>query len=304
MQHFQHTKLKRMNMFKGSITALITPFKNGEIDWAAFENLVEWQIEQGTHALVPCGTTGECPTLSHNEHKAIVGRCVDVVKKRIPIIAGTGSNSTSEAIELTQAAKDAGADAALIVTPYYNKPTQDGMIAHFTAIHDAVEIPIVLYNIPGRCVVDMTDETIAELAKLPRIVGVKDATGDLSRPAALAKMVGDDFCQLSGNDDSIGEFMEKGGHGIISVVANIAPRMNADMIEAFAKGNLETAHALRDKLALLANDLFCESNPAPVKYVAQVLGLCSDEVRLPLIPASAGARAKVDAAMAHAGLVS
>ena len=289
-------------MFKGSITALITPFKNGEIDWAAFEKLVEWQIEQGTHALVPCGTTGECPTLSHDEHMAIVSRTVEVVKKRIPVIAGTGSNSTAEAIELTQAAKDAGADAALSVVPYYNKPTQEGMIAHFEAILKAVPMPTVLYNIPGRCVVDMHDETIAKLAEHPDIVGVKDATGDLSRPTKLAKMVDDSFCQLSGNDDSVGEFMEKGGDGIISVVANIAPRMNADMIEAFQDGNIDVFEDLRNKLNPLGNDLFCESNPAPVKYAAQVLGICSDEVRLPLVKASSGARAKVDAAMAHAGL--
>lgn len=291
-------------MFKGSITALITPFKNGEIDWPAFENLVEWQIEQGTHALVPCGTTGESPTVTHDEHMAIVGRCVDVVKKRIPVIAGTGSNSTAEAIELTQHAKDAGADACLSVVPYYNKPTQAGMVAHFKAIIEAVPLPTVLYNIPGRCVVDMEDETIAELAKLPEIVGVKDATGDLTRPAKLAKLVDDDFCQLSGNDDSIGEFMQQGGHGIISVVANIAPRMNADMIEAFQNGDTATFEELRNKLLPLGNDLFCESNPAPVKYAAQVLGLCSDEVRLPLVPASDAARAKVDAAMKHAGLSS
>ena len=190
----------------------------------------------------------------------------------------------------------------MIVTPYYNKPTQDGMIAHFTAIHDAAALPIVLYNIPGRCVVDMSDETIARLAELPHIVGIKDATGDLSRPASLARLVGHDFSQLSGNDDSIGEFMEQGGHGIITVVGNIAPRMNADMIEAFQNGDLERFKELCDKLSPLAHDLFCESNPAPAKYAAQVLGLCSDEVRLPLIPASEAARKKVAAAMAHAGL--
>ena len=289
-------------MFKGSIPALITPFKDGEIDWPAFENLVEWQIEQGSHGLVPCGTTGECPTLSHDEHMDIVKRCVDVVKGRIPVIAGTGSNSTSEAIELTQAAKTAGADAALIVTPYYNKPTQDGMIAHFTAIHEAVDIPIVLYNIPGRCVVDMSDETIAKLAELPRVVGVKDATGDLSRPATLAAMVADNFCQLSGNDDSIGEFMEQGGDGIISVVANIAPRMNADMIEAYTGGDMDTFARLRDALAPLGNDLFCESNPAPVKYAASKMGMCTEDVRLPLLPLSDTSIPKVEAAMAHAGL--
>lgn len=289
-------------MFKGSIPALITPFKNGEIDWPAFEKFVEWQIEQGSHAVVPCGTTGESPTVSHDEHMAIVQRCADVVKKRIPVIAGTGSNSTSEAIELTQHAKDAGADAALIVTPYYNKPTQDGMYAHFKAIHDAVSIPIVVYNIPGRCVVDMTNETLAELAKLPNIIGVKDATGALERVPDLARLVSDDFCQLSGNDDSAAAFMAQGGDGIISVVANVAPRMNADMIEAWQNADLKTFETLRDKLALLAQDLFCESNPAPVKYAAQQLGICSDEVRLPLLPASEGARVKVDAALAHAGL--
>ncbi len=289
-------------MFKGSIPALITPFKNGGIDWSAFENLVEWQIEQGSHAVVPCGTTGESPTLSHDEHMDIVSACVSVVKGRIPVIAGTGSNSTSEAIELTRAAKAAGADGALIVTPYYNKPTQAGMIAHFTAIHDAVDIPIILYNIPGRCVVDMLDETIAKLAELPRIVGVKDATGDLRRPAKLAKMVGADFCQLSGNDDSVGEFLQQGGDGIISVVANIAPKMNAEMVEAFASGDVATFTRIRDLLAPLGNDLFCESNPAPVKYVAEKLGLCGREVRLPLLPLSAANQPLVDAAMAHAGL--
>ncbi len=288
-------------MFKGSIPALITPFKNGEVDWPAFENLIEWQIEQGSHGLVPCGTTGESPTLSHDEHMAIVRKCVDVVKQRIPVIAGAGSNSTAEAIELTRAAKEAGADSALSVVPYYNKPTQEGMLAHFSAIAD-VGLPVVLYNIPGRCVVDMSDETIAELAKLPHIVGVKDATGDLSRPAKLAELVDDTFCQLSGNDDSVGEFMEQGGDGIITVVGNIAPRMNADMIEAFQNGDLETFKDLRDKLAPLGNDLFCESNPAPVKYAGQVLGLCRDEVRLPLVPASEAARAKIDASMAYAGL--
>jgi len=289
-------------MFKGSIPALITPFKNGEVDWPAFEKFVEWQIEQGSHAVVPCGTTGESPTVSHDEHMAIVQRCADVVKKRIPVIAGTGSNSTSEAIELTQHAKDAGADAALIVTPYYNKPTQDGMYAHFKAIHDAVSIPIVVYNIPGRGVVDMTNETLAELAKWPNIIGVKDATRALGPGPELARLVDHNYGQISGNDDSAAAFMAQGGDGIISVVANIAPRMNADMIEAWQNADLKTFEALRDKLAPLAQDLFCESNPAPVKYAASGWGLCGGEVRLPLLPASENARAKVDAALAHAGI--
>jgi len=294
---------KEMDMFKGSITALITPFKGGEIDWDAFEALVEMQIEQGSHGVVPCGTTGESPTVTHDEHIAIVKRCVEIVKQRIPVLAGTGSNSTAEAISLTCEAQDAGADGALIVTPYYNKPTQDGMIAHFTAIHEAADIPIVLYNIPGRCVVDMSDASIAKVAKLPRIVGVKDATGDLSRVKSLRALVGDEFTLLSGNDDSAGDFMEQGGDGIISVVANVAARMNADMIEAWQNGDEAAAKLLCAKLSPLAHDLFCEANPSPVKYGCQVLGICSDEVRLPLLPASAQARVKVDAALAHAGLV-
>ena len=289
-------------MFKGSIPALITPFKDGEIDWAAFENFVEWQIDQGTHAVVPCGTTGESPTVSHDEHMAIVQRCADVVKKRIPVIAGTGSNSTSEAIELTQHAKEAGSDAALIVVPYYNKPTQDGMIAHFKAIHDSVALPIIVYNIPGRCVVDMNNETLAELAKLPNIIGVKDATGDLTRPLELARLAGKDFCQLSGDDITAAAFLAQGGHGVISVVANIAPKLCADMQNAWEAKDYETFASIRDKLAPLGADLFCESNPAPVKYAASALGICSDEVRLPLLPASNTARAKVDAAMEYAGI--
>lgn len=268
-------------MFKGSIPALITPFINGEIDWTAFENFVEWQIEQGSHGLVPCGTTGESPTLSHDEHMAIVERTVAIVKGRIPVIAGTGSNSTREAITLTQHAKDAGADAALIVTPYYNKPTQDGMFEHFKAIHDAVAIPIVIYNIPGRCIVDMSVETMARLAALPNIIGVKDATNDLGRPVAVRREIGPDFCQLSGEDGTSAAFLAQGGHGCISVVANIAPRLSADMHEAWWAGDLARVAEIRDLLDPLANDLFCESNPAPVKYAADVLGLCGSDVRPP-----------------------
>lgn len=289
-------------MFKGSIPALITPFKDGEIDWPAFENFVEWQIEQGSHGLVPCGTTGESPTLSHDEHMAIVERCAAVVKQRIPVIAGTGSNSTREAITLTQHAKDAGADAALIVTPYYNKPTQDGMFEHFKAIHDAVAIPIVIYNIPGRCIVDMNVETMARLASLPNIIGVKDATNDLGRPVAVRRVIGPDFCQLSGEDGTSAAFLAQGGHGCISVVANIAPALSAEMHEAWQAGDVARVAEIRDLLDPLANDLFCESNPAPVKYAAQVLGLCGDQVRRPLLPASGNARKLVDAAIAHAGL--
>lgn len=290
-------------MFRGSITALITPFKNGEVDWHAFDNFVEWQIEKGTHAVVPCGTTGESPTLSHEEHIRIVKRCVDVVKGRIPVIAGTGSNSTREAIALTREAKEAGADGALICTPYYNKPTQDGMYAHYKAIHDAASLPILIYNIPGRCVVDMSVATMAKLAQLPNIVGVKDATGDLERPVATRLAIDSDFCQLSGNDETALAFLAQGGVGCISVVSNIAPAECAQMQDAWERGDLKTAYALRDALYALSRDLFCESSPAPVKYGASLLGLCSDEVRLPLLPASANARELVEAAMAKAGIL-
>ena len=290
-------------MFKGSIPALITPFKDGQIDWPAFENFVEWQIEQGSHGVVPCGTTGESPTLTHDEHNAIVERCIDVVKQRVPVIAGSGSNSTAEAIELTQHAKDAGADAALVITPYYNKPTQDGMVAHFKAIHDAVSIPMIIYNIPGRCIVDMTPETMAELAKLPNVVGVKDATNDLSRPVIMRELVSGEFCQLSGEDATSAAFLAQGGDGCVSVVANIAPAENARMHNAWMEGDIETFESMRDLLAPLGRDLFCESSPAPVKYAASVLGLCSEDVRLPLLAASDAARAKVDAGLEHAGLM-
>lgn len=289
-------------MFKGSMTALITPFRNGEVDWKAFDALVEWQIQEGTHAMVPCGTTGESPTLSHEEHYAIVKRCVEITNKRIPVIAGTGSNSTKEAIMLTQRAKADGADAALVVTPYYNKPTQDGLYAHYKAIHDAAAMPIVIYNIPGRCVIDMSVDTMARLAKLPNIVGVKDATGDLARPLEVIQKIGYDFCQLSGDDITAPAFMAQGGVGCISVVSNIAPKLSSQLYEAWFKGDFKTVAQIRDRLAPLAKNLFCESNPGPVKYAASVMGLCTDEVRMPLLPASAKARELVDAALAHAGL--
>ncbi len=289
-------------MFKGSIPALITPFQNGEIDWGAFENFVEWQIEQGSHALVPCGTTGESPTLSHKEHNKVVERCIQIANKRIPVIAGAGSNSTAEAIEITSHAKKAGADAALIVTPYYNKPTQDGMYAHYKAIHDEVGMPIIIYNIPGRCVVDMSVETMAKLSELPGIIGVKDATNDLSRVVETRQACGEDFCMLSGEDPTVAAFLAQGGHGIISVVANVAPALSAQLHQAWWKKDMKEVARIRDLLAPLSRDIFCESSPAPIKYAASTLGLCRDEVRLPLLTASAAARAKVDAAMAHAGL--
>lgn len=281
-------------MFKGSITALITPFKDGEIDWPAFDNLVEWQIDQGSHGVVPCGTTGESPTLSYDEHMALVDRCVKVVNKRIPVIAGTGSNSTKEAIFLTEHAKSVGADAALIVTPYYNKPTQEGLYSHYKAIQDSVALPILIYNIPGRCIVDMSVETMARLAKLPHIVGVKDAVGDLARPLETRAALGSDFCQLSGDDITAAAFLAQGGVGCISVISNVAPAYCSQMQEAWMKGDMETFTARRDLLLPLAKAFFCESSPSPVKYAASKLGLCRNEIRLPLLPASEKARLLID----------
>ena len=290
-------------MFKGSITALITPFRNGEIDWDSFDRFVEWQVGQGSHGVVPCGTTGESPTLSHEEHKAIIRRCVQVVDGRIPVIAGTGSNATWEAIDLTRDAKEAGADGALLVTPYYNKPTQAGLVAHYKAVHDAVDLPLVMYDIPGRSVIEMSVDTIANLAAMPRIVGIKDATNALSKVCAVRERVANDFVILSGEDPTAAGLYAMGGRGCISVVANIAPAESAAMWNAWERGDYAEFAAMRDKLAPLGRDLFCETSPAPVKYAASRLGYGSDEVRLPLLPATAEARAKVDAAMDHAGLV-
>ncbi|HBH26211.1 MAG TPA: 4-hydroxy-tetrahydrodipicolinate synthase [Rhodospirillaceae bacterium] len=285
-------------LFHGSITALITPFAGPgatEIDWGALERLVERQIAAGTHGLVPCGTTGESPTLSHEEDRAIVRRVVEVAKGRIPVIAGTGSNCTAEAIALTRHAQEAGADGALIVTPYYNKPTQEGLYAHYRAIHDACAIPIVVYNIPGRCVVDMSVETLARLAAdCPRIVGVKDATGDLARVPQVRAACGDAFIQLSGNDDTAPGFLAQGGHGCISVVANLLPEVSAALHNAWAGGDMAAFAAARDALAPLARALFAETSPAPVKYAASVMGLCGPEVRLPLVLPGPATRATLD----------
>lgn len=289
-------------MFKGSITALITPFTGGEIDWKRFDAFVEWQIEKGSHGVVPCGTTGESPTVTHDDHKAIIQRCVQVVDGRIPVIAGTGSNSTAEAIELTTAAKNAGADGCLVVTPYYNKPTQDGMIAHFTAIHDAVDLPMVLYDIPGRSVVEMNVDTIVTLSHLDHVVGLKDATNDLSRVCAMRAGVADGFTLLSGEDPTVPGFYALGGDGCISVVANIAPDLCAKLYESWIAKDLEEFARVRDLIAPLGTGLFCESSPAPVKYAAAKLGLCDQDIRLPLMPLTAGGQKIVDAALAHAGL--
>ena len=291
-------------MLYGSIVALLTPFKNGKVDEAAFQSFVEWQVAQGTHGLVPCGTTGESPTLSHEEHNRVVELCIEAACGKVPVVAGTGSNSTEEAIALTQHAKKAGATAALVVTPYYNKPTQEGLYQHFKAIHDAADLPIVIYNIPGRSVVDMSVATMARLAKLPNIIGVKDATADLARPARLRLEAGEDFIQLSGEDVTALAFNAQGGVGCISVTANIAPAQCAAMHDAWRKGDYATAFKYRDLLTPLHDSMFVETSPAPVKYAASLLGKSTDEVRLPMLPASEATRNIVREAMKKAGVLS
>jgi 4-hydroxy-tetrahydrodipicolinate synthase len=290
-------------MWKGSLVALITPFRNGKVDEKAFQSFVEWQIEQGTDGVVPCGTTGESPTLSHNEHKRVVELCVEVAKGRIPVIAGTGSNSTEEAIDFTRHAKKAGADGALIVTPYYNKPTQEGMYQHYKAINDAVDLPVIIYNIPPRSVIDMSVATMARLAELPNIVGVKDATNDLARPLRTRAAIGPDFTMLSGEDVTAIAFLGQGGDGCISVTANVAPRACADMHAAWQKGETATAMKINERLLPLHDALFCETSPAPVKYAASLLGKSTPDVRLPLVPASPQAQEQVRAAMRSAGVL-
>ena len=273
-----------MPPFQGSITALITPFKNGEVDAKAFQRLVEWQIDQGTHGLVPVGTTGESPTLTHEEHKQVIELCIEAAAGRVPVIAGTGSNSTSEAIALTRFAKEAGADGALVVTPYYNKPTQEGLYLHYKAINDAVDIPIIIYNIPGRSIVDMSVETMARLFKLPNIAGLKDATANMSRVSQQRAAMGTEFVQLSGEDATALGFNAHGGQGCISVTANIAPALCSEFQLACLGSNFKRALEIQDRLMPLHDALFVESNPGPVKYAAEKLGLCSGETRLPLAP--------------------
>jgi 4-hydroxy-tetrahydrodipicolinate synthase len=290
-------------MFRGSIVALVTPFRNGSIDEHALQALVEWHVAQGTHGLVPVGTTGESPTLSHAEHERVVEVVIEAGAGRLPVIAGTGSNSTEEAISLTRHAKRAGADAALIVTPYYNKPTQAGLFAHFKAIHDAVDLPIIIYNIPGRSVVDMNVETMAALARLPNIVGVKDATNDLTRPLFTAAACGDDFCLLSGEDGTILAFLAHGGQGCISVTANVAPRQCADMHEAWQRGDAAGALAIHRRLMPLHRALFLETSPAPVKYAVARLGKCAAALRLPLVEPKEETKQAVEQAMMQAGLI-
>ena len=290
-------------MLKGSLVALITPFRDGKVDEKAFQSFVEWQIEQGTEGVVPCGTTGESPTLSHAEHKRVVELCIDVAKGRVPVVAGTGSNSTAEAIDFTRHAKQAGADAALVVTPYYNKPTQEGLYQHYKAITEAVDLPVIIYNIPARCVIDMSVATMARLAKLPNIVGVKDATNDLARPLRTRAAIGPDFSMLSGEDVTAIAFMGQGGDGCISVTANVAPRACADMHQAWRRGEAATAMNINERLLPLHDALFCETSPAPVKYACSLLGKSTPDVRLPLVPASAQAQEQVRSAMRSAGVL-
>ncbi|MBT5047296.1 MAG: 4-hydroxy-tetrahydrodipicolinate synthase [Rhodospirillaceae bacterium] len=290
-------------MLHGSICALVTPFKDGAVDAACYESFVDWQIEQGTEGLVPCGTTGESPTLSHEEHMQVVEICVGVAKGRVPVIAGTGSNSTDEAIMLTKHAKEAGADAALVVTPYYNKPTQEGLYQHYKAINDAVDLPIIIYNIPARSIVDMSVETMTRLAKLPNIVGVKDATNDVGRATRQKLAMGSDFTQLSGEDGTQIGFLAQGGIGCISVTANIAPKQMSDFHKAWRAGNVEEAQALNERLMPLHVGLFCESSPGPVKYGASLLDKCSAETRLPLCEISESSKKTVEEVMRSAGLL-
>ena len=289
---------------RGSITALITPFKGGAVDEGAFRRLVEWQIAEGTRGLVPVGTTGESPTLSHREHMRVVELCVESAKGRVPIIAGAGSNSTQEAIELTRHAKEVGADAVLSVAPYYNKPTQEGLYRHFAAIADAVDIPIVLYNIPGRSIVEIAVETMVRLAKHPNVVGVKDATSNLARASRDRGAMPKGFIMLSGDDATTLGYMAHGGRGCISVTSNVAPRACADFQNACHAGDYAKALSIQDRLMALHDALFCEASPAPTKYAASLLGLCEPDVRLPIVPLSDKGRETVRAAMRAAGLVS
>lgn len=292
-----------MNL-RGSLPALITPFKSGEVDEKAFRKFVNWQIAQGSHGLVPVGTTGESPTVTPEEHKQLIQMCVEEARGRVPVVAGAGSNSTAEAIEYTAFARQAGADAALVVVPYYNKPTQDGIYAHFKAIADAVDIPIIVYNVPGRTVANISVETLARLAHdCKNIVGTKDASADLSRPSRQRLASGEAFIQLSGEDGTALGFNAHGGVGCISVTANVAPRLCSQFQEATLRGDYAEALKLQDRLMPLHHALFVETSPGPVKYAASLLGLCQAEARLPMVPVGESTRTVVKAALVHAGLL-
>ena len=291
-------------MLRGSITALITPMRNGNVDEKAFASFVDWQIAEGTHGLVPVGTTGESPTVSHEEHRRVVEIAIEVANKRVPVIAGAGSNSTAEAVELAKFAEKAGADAVLSIVPYYNKPNQEGMFQHFSAVASAIGIPVILYSVPGRTVVDLTVDTIARLRDAhANIVGVKDATADLGRASLQRDKLGSDFILLSGEDITALAFNAHGGHGCISVTSNIAPRLCSQMQELSLSGDFKGALAIQDKLVHLHKNLFMEPNPTAVKYAANRLNLCANELRLPLVPVAKPTEEAVDFAMRHAGLI-
>lgn len=290
-------------MFKGSIPALITPFRGGEVDEAALVDLVNWHVAEGSHGLVAVGTTGESPTLSHEEHEHCIEVVVRTAAGRIPVIAGAGSNNTDESVRLMRFAKRVGADAALVVTPYYNKPNQRGLELHYRTLHDAVDLPILIYNIPGRSVIDMTPATMGELAKLPRIIGVKDATGDISRVSDQRITCGKDFIQLTGNDESALGFHAHGGRGCISVTANIAPRLCSEFQDALLAGDYARALDYQDRLMPLHRACFAEPNPCPTKYALSLLGKCSDAVRSPMVPLEEPTKERMRAAMRHAGLL-
>jgi 4-hydroxy-tetrahydrodipicolinate synthase len=291
-------------VFSGSCTALVTPFKNGQIDKDAFCKLVDWQIENGTAALIPVGTTGESPTLSHEEHDLVVELCIKQAAGRVPVIAGAGSNSTAEAVRLAKHGAAAGADAVLIVSPYYNKPTQEGLYQHFSAVAKAVSVPVIVYDIPGRSIVKVDDETMARLAAdHANIKGIKDATADLGRPTRLRNLLGADFAQLSGEDATALPYLAAGGHGCISVTANIAPKLLSEMHAAWAAGDIATAQTINERLMPLHDSMFCEASPGPVKYATELLGICSAETRLPLCEIAPASKARVEAALRSAGLL-
>jgi len=289
--------------FSGSYTALVTPFRNGEVDEPAFRKLVDWQITEGSHGLVPVGTTGESPTLSHDEHKRVVEACIQEAKGRVPVIAGAGSNNTIEAVDFARHAEKAGADAVLVVTPYYNKPGQEGLYQHFKAINDAIGIPIIIYNIPPRSVIDMSVDTMKRLYELKNIAGVKDATANLARVSLQREAMGPDFIQLSGEDATAIGFMAHGGHGCISVSSNVAPRLCAEFQTACLNGDYATALKIQDRLMPLHTALFIETNPSGPKFALSQLGMISEDVRLPMVPLTAPTRAKIHQAMVHAALV-
>ena len=290
-------------LFHSSYTALLTPFKDNKVDYSSYKELIDFQINNGTHGLVPVGTTGESPTLSHDEHKKLIEVCIEQSNGRVPVIAGAGSNSTSEAVDFVKHACSAGADGLLVVTPYYNKPTQSGLLAHYNELIKHTSKPIIIYDIPGRSVIQMTDETMAKLAQDQFIVGVKDATADLTRPTRLQNVISDDFIQLSGEDGTALAYLAAGGHGCISVTANIAPKLLSRMHNAWRQGDINTAQEINKKLMPLHDALFCETSPGPLKYAASLLGICSSDARLPIVEIEEDSKLKVKNALKQTGMI-